>query len=160
MTADTGQDTVIVVGSDHAGFDLKQKVTAYLVSKGFTVEDAGCYSDQRVDYPDFAAKAIQTMKEQQADRTILVCGSGIGVSIAANRFNGIRAVLANDVTTAKWSRLHNDANVLCLGGRIITPDLSYQIIDTWLETEFEGGRHQGRIDQLDTLNAKAPSGCA
>ncbi len=147
----------IILGADHAGFELKEKVGQYLKAKGIDVKDTGCYSPERVDYPLMAQKAIEAMRVEQTSenaksiRAILCCGSGIGISIGANRFPGVRAVLANEVTSAKLSRLHNDANVLCMGGRMIAPELAFEIIDTWLETPFEGGRHENRVQQLDEL---------
>ncbi len=149
----------IVLGADHAGFELKEKIAQYLKEKGISVEDSGCYSAERVDYPLMAQKAMETFLayNRTETRAILCCGSGIGISIAANRFAGVRAVLASDVTAAKLSRLHNDANVLCMGGRMIAPELAFEIIDTWLETPFEGGRHESRVTQLDTLTDKLKS---
>ncbi len=142
----------IILGADHAGFELKEKIAAYLKGQGFSVQDTGCYSPERVDYPLMAQQAIETMKQQKNARAILCCGSGIGISIGANRFPGVRAALANDINAAKLSRLHNDANVLCMGGRVIAPELAYEIINTWLTTPFEGGRHENRVNQLDHLH--------
>lgn len=147
----------IVIGADHAGFALKQRVVEHLQTQGITVHDVGCFSEERVDYPDIAGEVINTMRVKQLPHAIIVCGSGIGVGIAANRYRGIRAVTANDIITARLSRLHNNANVLCLGGRIIAPELAFEITDTWLETPFEGGRHENRICLLDSLGHKDSS---
>ncbi|MEB3206272.1 MAG: ribose 5-phosphate isomerase B [Vampirovibrionales bacterium] len=152
-------DMTIIIGSDHAGYVLKSKLVSLLASSGLSVHDVGCQSsDVSSDYPLNAAAVCekllmltQVQPESQVVRGIIVCGSGVGVSIAANRFKGIRAVLSHDLHTAALSRLHNDTNVLCLGARIIAPELAFAIVETWLSTSFEGERHQPRVDQLDAL---------
>lgn len=141
----------IVIASDHGGFALRQQVSAWLRSAGVYVEDLGCPDEHSVDYPDYAALVAQAILEKRADRGVLVCGTGIGMSIAANRFPGIRATLVHDVTTARLCRAHNDSNVLVLGGRVTGPIVAEEIVATWLATPFEGGRHQGRLDKADRL---------
>ena len=146
-----------VLGADHAGYRLKEKIAAYLREKGFQVEDIGCYSEDSVDYPSISAALAQKLKTLQevtpgADvRGVLCCGSGIGVCISANRFPWIRSVEAHDHNTAVMSRRHNDTNVLCLGARVIAPELAVELLETWLKTPFDGGRHQKRVDLMTTL---------
>jgi ribose 5-phosphate isomerase B len=157
-------DLTIVIGSDHAGYALKAAIAKMLQASGLTVIDVGCDSAETPsDYPENAANVCQKLLElmdacqseamcdASSIKGIIVCGSGVGVSIAANRFNGIRAVLSHDLHTAALSRLHNDTNVLCLGARIIAPELAFAIVETWLSTVFEADRHQPRVSQLDTL---------
>lgn len=141
----------LAVGADHAGFALKEQVKAYAASLGHTVVDRGTDSTASVDYPDFADAVCRSVLAGEADRGVLVCGSGVGMSIAANRHRGIRAVLCTDLYLARYSRLHNDANVLCLPGRIMGPGLAEEVVRTWLETPYEGGRHQRRVEMLDRL---------
>lgn len=135
----------VVIGSDHGGFDLKAQLLVLLKEQGCTVTDVGCYSADSVDYPDIAATVIAKVLDGSCERGILICGTGIGVSMAANRERGIRAALCHDEFTARMSREHNDANVLCLGGRTIGPGLAEEVVKTWLATQFSGGRHQRRI---------------
>ena len=139
----------IIIGSDHAGFELKEKIRAHLASKGFRVEDAGTFSESSVNYVDFGRKVAAAVSEGRFSKGILVCGSGIGMSIVANRFKGVRAALCADLLSARLSRQHNDANVLALGGRIIGDVLAIELVDTFLDTEFEGGRHLDRIRSMD-----------
>ena len=138
----------IAVGSDHGGFEFKQLILDFLNGLGIDVEDAGCYSLDSVDYPDFADKVCLKVQNKECDRGILVCGTGIGMSIGANRHRDIRAALCHEAFTARMSREHNNANVLCLGGRVIGPEIALDIVRTWVETEFAGGRHQRRIDKF------------
>jgi ribose 5-phosphate isomerase B len=138
----------ISVGSDHGGFELKQQVAAFLRQLGHEVFDAGCDALQSVDYPDFAGRVCELVRTGQCERGILICGTGIGMSIAANRYREIRAALCHEGFTARMSREHNNANVLCLGARVIGPALALDIVGQWLETEFAGGRHQRRLDML------------
>lgn len=144
----------IALGSDHAGYALKNHMLDFLTGLGHAVQDHGTISDQPADYPAIAGSVCHALLEGHADRGILVCGSGVGMSIAANRFPGIRAVLGMDLYLARFSRLHNDANVLCLAGRLLGEGLADEIAKTWLETAFEGGRHQRRVDMLDELVTK------
>ncbi len=138
----------IVLAADHGGFLLKESIKESLLQAGREVVDVGCDSSDSVDYPDFADKAVSCMLKGYCQMGILVCGSGIGMSIAANRYRQIRAANCFDIQTAKLSREHNNANVLCLGARVLDTDKALQMVTTWLETEFEGGRHQTRIDKF------------
>ncbi|ADU65212.1 ribose 5-phosphate isomerase B [Desulfurispirillum indicum] len=151
----------IAFGCDHGGFMLKELILSVVRKNGLDILDFGCMNTERVDYPDYASPVCQAIRSGQAQRGILVCGSGIGMSIAANKFAGIRATLCNDLYTARFSRLHNDSNVLCLGGRIIGPDLAADIVQVWLDSEFEGGRHSGRLQKIRDLEtaSKAAPGC-
>lgn len=139
--------TNIIIGSDHGGFKLKREIVEHLKNTGLNVVDLGCYSSDSCDYPIIAKSVAKRVLEENA-RGILVCGTGIGVSIAANRFDGIRASHCTDTFTARMTRLHNDSNILCLGERITGTGLALDIVDIWLNTEFEGGRHQKRIDMI------------
>ncbi len=139
----------VYFASDHAGFDLRKSLMAHLENRAKTrVVDLGCDSVDSVDYPDYGEKLARALKDEPGAYGVLVCGSGIGISIAANRFDHIRAALAHDVTSARLSRAHNDANVLALGARLIGPQVAEDCLDAFLNTEFEGGRHQRRVDKL------------
>ena len=138
----------IAIACDHGAFALKDHIVGYLKAKGFEILDLGVTGPDSVDYPDYGYKLAQALKDGQASRGILMCGSGIGISIAANRFPEIRAALVHDVTGARLSRQHNDANVIVFGGRMIGPDLCEECVNTFLATDFEGGRHQRRVDKL------------
>jgi len=141
----------IALGADHAGFELKEYIKKMLLEKNIHVIDAGTKEETPVDYPDFALKVALLVSSKEVDRGILVCGTGIGMSIVANKVKGIRASLVQDIYTAIQSRKHIDANVLALGGRITGKGLAEEIVRVWLETPFEGGRHQKRINQLDSM---------
>lgn len=141
----------IAIGADHAGYPLKESIIQYFKDHNIPFEDLGSFTGEPVDYPNIAATVVEAMAKNNHHRAVLCCGSGIGVSIAANRYPEVRAALANDLYAAKMSRLHNDANVLCMGSRVIAPALALEILDTWLNTQFEGGRHQRRVDQLTAL---------
>jgi ribose 5-phosphate isomerase B len=141
----------VAVGSDHAGFDLKAALVDELRQRGCEVTDVGTYDAARCDYPDFAARAAGMVSRGEADRGVLVCGTGLGMSMAANRFRGVRAAVANDESLAEISRRHNDANVLCLGGRIVDAACARRILGRWLETPFDGGRHCARVGKIDSL---------
>jgi ribose 5-phosphate isomerase B len=142
----------IFLGCDHAGFALKQNLVKLLQSLSLTVKDLGCNSEEiSVNYPDYAYQVVQAILTNPGSRGILICGTGLGMSIAANRFPGIRAALCQELYTARMSRLHNDANLLVMGGRIVGPGLAQEIVNVWLSTPFEGGRHQERLNQLETL---------
>jgi ribose 5-phosphate isomerase B len=138
----------IVIGCDHGGFELKKKIVELLIQENCEILDVGCDSADSVDYPDFANTLCKAVQNQEADRGILVCGTGIGMSIAANRFNGIRAALCHEQFTARMSREHNDSNVLCIGARVVGPDLAVEIVRTWLSAKFGGDRHQRRLDKF------------
>ena len=142
------------MASDHAGFDLKNTLVEQLKNDGYDVEDAGTYSKDSCDYPVFAEKACRYMLEGKAELCILVCGTGIGMSMAANKVKGIRAACCSDTYSAKYTRLHNDANVLCMGARVVGEGLAYEIAKVFLETEFEGGKHLRRINMISDLENK------
>lgn len=139
----------IIIGCDHAAFGLKEIVKAHLEKRGFSVTDAGTHSLDAVDYPDIGASVAAQISSGVQSRGILICGTGIGMSMVANRFPRVRGALCNDLFSARMARCHNDANILVLGGRVIGDILALEIVDTWLDTPFEGGRHQRRIDKLD-----------
>jgi ribose 5-phosphate isomerase B len=141
----------IAIGSDHAGFPLKQHVVTRLRQLGHTVEDFGTDSEQAVDYPPICAAVARAVAGARADRGIVIGGSGQGEQISANKVHGIRAALCNDLYTARMSRAHNDANVLAMGGRIVGVGLADEILDVWLATAFEGGRHQRRVDEIAAI---------
>lgn len=139
---------IIALASDHGGYDLKVILKAYLLDQGFEVLDLGSAGSESVDYPDYAAALASAIKENRAPRGILLCGSGIGISMAANRYRHVRAALVHDRLTAELSRQHNDANVLVMGGRVIGPDVAIDCLKAFLNTDFDGGRHQRRIDKM------------
>jgi len=144
----------IVVAADHVGFALKEQLIEYLKTKGLEVEDLGTSSAERVDYPDYAEKVAARVAAKRADGGVLVCGTGIGMMLAANKFPGIRAVAASDTLSARMAREHNDANVLTLGSRLIGAAAMRQIVDTWLSTPFAGGRHQRRLQKIEALDQR------
>jgi ribose 5-phosphate isomerase B len=144
----------VVLGSDHAGFHLKQVVAAHLRDKGFEVQDLGTFSDEPVDYPWFCANAALAVVKGSADRAVVLGGSGQGENISANKVRGARAALCHDETTARLARLHNDANVLSLGARILGPDLALAIVDVFFSTEFEGGRHVRRLAEVADIETE------
>jgi ribose 5-phosphate isomerase B len=139
----------IMLGSDHAGLELKERISAYLSSRGIAWSDAGAFGTESVDYPDFARQVAQMVSSGRVPRGILICGTGIGMSIAANRFPGVRAALCNDLFTAGMARAHNDANILALGGRVVGPGLALAIVEVFLDTPFEKGRHLRRVRKLE-----------
>ncbi len=141
----------IVIASDHAGYFLKEKIKDFLISEGYEVLDVGTNSAVSVDYPEYGFKAIEKILKGEAERGILICGTGIGMSIVANRFPGIRAALCHEPFSAKMARLHNNANVLVLGGRLIGDGMAVEIVKTFLSTEFEGGRHERRLNLIEEL---------
>lgn len=139
----------IVAAADHGGFDLKNQIVEKLQNQGFAVEDLGTYSEESVDYPDFADKVSQKILDGEADLGILVCGTGIGISIAANRHKGIRAAIVYDDFTAKVAHEHNNANILCFGGRTMKTEDVLRRIEIFLNTQYEGGRHERRLCKMD-----------
>ena len=141
----------IALGSDHAGFALKEQLKQRLVRLGMEVEDMGTNSLESVDYPDYALKVAEAVRDEKADRGVLVCGTGIGVCMTANKVQGIRAAAPWSPETARLSRAHNNANVLCLPGRHMEPALAEELLEIWLKTPFEGGRHQRRVDKISAL---------
>ena len=147
---------ILALGADHGGVALKSRLAAALVEAGHEVRDYGTDGPASVDYPDFAQAVCIAVEEKRADFGILVCGTGIGMSIAANRHQGIRCGLAHDVTSARLTRAHNDANVLALGARIIGEEVALDILRVFLTTEFEGGRHERRIAKLNQITGTTP----
>jgi len=141
----------IALGADHAGFELKEKIEKYLIAKGITVDDRGTNSSESVDYPDYARVVAEEVANKRADRGILVCGTGIGMSIAANKVPGIRAANAHNESEAQIIREHNDSNVLTLGGRVLDDKTAFKIIDLWLSTPFAGGRHARRVEKIGEI---------
>jgi ribose 5-phosphate isomerase B len=141
----------IALGADHAGFELKDKIKQHLSGQGFEVHDEGTNSGESVDYPDFAKKVAEDVTAERATMGILVCGTGIGMAISANKVPGIRAANCSTVFEAQMSREHNDANILALGARVLEPQAALEIVDTWLNTKFAGGRHQRRLDKIHEI---------
>lgn len=138
----------IAIAADHGGFELKDSMVEYIKSLGNEVMDLGTNSADSVDYPDYAKKVCEEIQQGNSDLGILICGTGIGMSLAANKFEGIRAACVSDVYSAKMSRNHNNSNVLCIGARVIGDEVAKLIIKTFLENEFEAGRHQRRVDKI------------
>lgn len=141
----------IAIGSDHGGFRLKAVIMEYLTKQGFEFHDFGTYSTDSVDYPDIALDVANAVAKGEYDKGILICGTGIGISIAANKVKGIRAALCHDVFSAQMSREHNDANILAMGERVIGPGLAEMIVDKWLTSEFAGGRHANRVGKITNI---------
>jgi len=140
----------IIIGSDHAGFDLKEKIKTFLSERNeFFVEDAGVFNREPVDYPIIAHRVAKNISEGKFGRGILLCGSGIGMSIVANKHRNVRAALCHNLYTVKFSRKHNDANILALGGRVLGDGLAFEMVDLFLHTNFEGDRHKRRVDQIE-----------
>lgn len=144
---------MIAIGCDHGGFELKCAVMNHLLNKKIEYVDCGC-NGERCDYPDIAEAVCKKVTSGECELAILVCGTGIGMSMAANKIKGIRAAVCSDWYSAKYTRLHNNANVLCLGGRVLGAGLALELVDVFLETEFEGGRHSDRIDKISKLEEK------
>ena len=141
----------VAIGADHAGYELKEKVKKYLEKKGIETEDVGTFSKDSVDYPDYAFEVASQVSDKKIDFGVLVCKSGIGMSIAANKFKNVRAALCFSPEMAKLARSHNDANVLSLSQEFTKVDEAYKIIDTWLATNFEGGRHERRVEKIKKM---------
>jgi len=148
----------IAIGSDHRGYHLKEQLIALLRSKGHEVHDEGATGSESVDYPDFAALVAKKVGGQGVERGILICGTGIGMAIAANKFAGVRAAPCNDEVTAEISRRHNDLNVLCLSADMLSPRTVERMVEVWLATPFEGGRHERRVEKIHLLEQTKPSG--
>jgi len=144
--------TIVGLGADHAGFPLKEDLKAWLIARGYDVVDLGTQSTESVDYPDYAAAVGSAVTTGKADCGVLVCGTGIGMAMAGNKVSGVRAAACSDAYTARMSREHNDANILALGARITGRDAAIEILETWLEAEFAGGRHARRVDKLVELD--------
>lgn len=149
---------MIAIGSDHGGLQLKDAVRNYLVGRGLTVDDLGTNNEDSVDYPDFGARVAQAVSSQTIAKGILICGTGIGMSITANKFPGIRAALVWDDFTAQMAKEHNDANILVLGGRVLSAADACRMVGIWLDTDFAGGRHQGRLDKIAQIEADVRHG--
>ena len=144
----------IAIASDHGGSDLKEKIVELLKEKNLEITDYGVDNPESVDYPDYGIKVARAVSEGDAERGILSCGTGIGMSIVANKFPNVRAALCYDMYTARMSRLHNDANILVLGGRVLDKEIALLMVDVWLRTDFEGGRHQRRLDKINEIEKK------
>jgi ribose 5-phosphate isomerase B len=148
----------IVLGSDHAGFELKADLRDYLVRQNIAIFDMGVAEETPADYPRIARAVADKISRKEFERGVLICGSGIGMSIVANRFPGVRAALCHDLYTARVSREHNDANLLVLGGRLIGKELAREMIKVWLESVFQGGNHRRRLDQIESLDKEMSGG--
>ncbi|CUQ09858.1 ribose 5-phosphate isomerase B [Clostridium baratii] len=144
----------IALGSDHGGFKLKNEIISYLKENGYEVKDFGTYTTESCDYPEYAEKVAEVVANKEFDFGILVCGTGIGISMSANKVPGIRAALCSDTFSAHATREHNNANILALGERVVGPGLAIDIVKTFLNSEFEGGRHQNRIDKISEIEKK------
>ncbi len=144
----------VVLGSDHGGFTLKEAIKAHLLEQGHTCEDVGCFDQSSCDYPLIAEQAGQALLAGKGELGILCCGTGIGISMAANKVKGIRAACCSDYFSAKYTRLHNNANFLCLGGRVLGIGLALELVDVFLNTPFEGGRHARRVNQIGEIEAR------
>lgn len=147
----------IAIASDHGGYDLKESVIAHLLNDGWEIDDLGPGNEDSVDYPDYGIKLAESITNNKVERGIVICGTGVGMSIVVNRFPGIRGTLCSNVYTAKMCREHNDSNILIMGGRVISKGLASEIVDTWLSTAFEGGRHQRRLDKINEIDANIKS---
>jgi ribose 5-phosphate isomerase B len=145
------KQTPIIIGSDHAAYDLKEKVKAFLIGRGIDVEDVGCHSEASVDYPDFGIKVASKVSSGKFERGILLCGTGIGMSMVANKFPHVRAALCPGLFSSMMSRRHTNSNILVLGARVVGDILAMEIVKAWLETPFDGGRHQHRLDKFDRI---------
>ncbi len=146
--------STIALGADHAGYGLKEALKSWLINHGYQVLDLGTHSTESVDYPDYAALVAEAVADHKVERGLLICGTGIGMSIAANKVPGVRAALCADLYTARMSREHNDANVLVLGGRLMGADMAADILLAWLETPFAGGRHARRVEKIADVEVR------
>jgi ribose 5-phosphate isomerase B len=149
---------MIAVGSDHGGLELKDAILAALAARGLDVDDYGTDNGDSVDYPDFAEKVAAAVSRGDVELGILICGTGIGMSIVANKFPGVRAALATDEFMAKMAKEHNNANVLVLGGRVLAKDLAFKMVNVWLDSTYEAGRHQRRLDKISRLEEDVRAG--
>ncbi|MBE3552399.1 MAG: ribose 5-phosphate isomerase B [Kyrpidia tusciae] len=146
----------VAIAADHGGFALKEHLKTVLEELGIPYTDFGCHGEASVDYPDFAVPVAEAVAKGEYTRGVLICGTGLGMAITANKIPGIRAVTVHDTFSAKFTRLHNDSNVLTMGGRVIGPGLAGEVLRVWLETPFEGGRHQRRLDKIAAVEEKRP----
>ena len=142
---------MIAIGCDHGGLELKNHIVKYLQDKGLELKDFGVHTEDSVDYPDCARPVCEAIQSGECEKGILLCGTGIGISIAANKFKGIRAALCGNVFSAKMTKEHNNANIICLGGRVTGRELAFMIVDAWLDAEFQGGRHSNRIAKIHAI---------
>ncbi len=142
---------MIAIGCDHGGLELKDFIVEYLKKSGYEVKDFGIYETHSVDYPDIAKTVCKSILKDECDRGILICGTGIGMSIAANKFNGIRAAVCGDIYSAKMTKIHNNSNVITMGARVIGQETAREIVNAWLTNEYEGGRHQNRLDKITEI---------
>jgi ribose 5-phosphate isomerase B len=149
---------IIAIGCDHGGYPLKEKLVEFLRKAGHEILDRGSFTPEMVDYPDIARNVADSVLGGQADRGILLCGTGLGMSISANRIHGIRAALCTNEYMARMSRAHNDANILVLGARVVGSELAKSIVQAYLAAQFEGGRHKDRIEQLEQISPEKPEG--
>lgn len=150
---------MIVIASDHGGLELKEVIKALLLEKGIDIEDLGTGNGDSVDYPDFGQKVASRVSSGSAEKGILVCGTGIGMSIVANKYPGVRAALATDLFMATMAKEHNNANILVLGGRVLEADNARAMVSAWLDTAFAGGRHQARLDKISALEGELKLSC-
>lgn len=144
--------TPIIIGCDHAAYALKEKVKSFLIEMGISVNDVGTFDENSVDYPDFGVLVASSVSRKEFEHGILICGTGIGMSIVANKFPGVRAALCGELFSTIMSRRHNNANILVLGGRVVGDMLALEIVKTWLETPFDGERHQQRIEKIEKIS--------
>ena len=151
-------DPMFIIASDHGGLELKEAIKSSLADRNIEVRDLGTMNSDSVDYPDFAESLAVALTRGEAEKGILICGTGIGMSIAANKFPGIRAALITDEFTARMSKEHNNANVIVMGGRVLKPEQARAMVDAWLEADFEGGRHQNRLDKITQIEKKIRDG--
>ncbi|MBQ9940103.1 MAG: ribose 5-phosphate isomerase B [Clostridia bacterium] len=142
---------MIALGCDHGGWELKEAVKKYLDEKGIQYEDFGCFNTESVDYPVYGKKVAEAIVEKKAEKGLLFCGTGLGMMLCANKYPGVRAICASDIFSVEFSRMHNNANVLTLGGRVMGPGLAIKLVDTFIHTEFEGGRHAKRVEMYDKI---------
>jgi ribose 5-phosphate isomerase B len=149
---------MFIIASDHGGLELKEAVKGFLKGRGIAVRDLGTLNADSVDYPDFGEKAARAVARGEAEKGILICGTGIGMSIVANKFPGVRAALVTDEFTARMSKEHNNANILVMGGRVLTPEESCCMVGVWLDAVFEGGRHQRRLDKIAQIEEDIRAG--
>lgn len=144
-------DGTLALGADHAGYELKEELKSFLEKREIPYKDFGCFSSESCDYPYYAIEVAKAVQRGECLQGVLCCGSGVGMAMAANRLSGIRAVATMDIHITLRSRRHNDANIICLGGRMIAPEYAQELLEIFINTPFEGGRHQRRIDKLDTI---------
>lgn len=144
-------EKILAIACDHGGFELKGEIIEHLKQRGIAYHDFGCYTSQSVNYPDYASVLCKSIQSGECYRGILVCGTGIGMSMAANKHRGIRAACASEAFSVEFTRRHNDANVLCLGGRVVDTKRGLELVDLFIDTEFEGGRHQTRVDMIAAI---------